>query len=93
MTQDEEIRRGMEADRLMNEPMLKEAFDLVEQSIIEALRRCEVRKEDEMKTLTLSLQLVGRIKGHFKTAMETGKLARITKQSMTDKARSLFRAA
>lgn len=90
MTLDEESRRGMEAERIMSEPLVKEAFDKVEASIIEALRRCDVRKEDEMKSLTLSLQLLGQIKGQFVTVIQTGQLAR---KSLMDRAKGLFRAA
>jgi hypothetical protein len=91
MTNEEEIRRGMEAERLMAEPMLKEAFEKTEAAIVDALRRCDLKKDDEAKTLALSLQLLGQIKGHFKTTMETGKMARIQKETMTDKAKRLFR--
>lgn len=89
MTQDEEIRRGHEAERLMNEPMLKGAFETVEKSLIDAMRRVAMGDKDTQHELVLSLQLLHRVRGHMVEAMETGKLAR----TMAEKAKRLFRAA
>lgn len=93
MTQDEEIRRGEEAARLMNEPMLKAGFDLVEKGLIEAMRRVAMGDKDTQHELVLSLQILHRVKGHMVEAMETGKLARIQKETMAEKAKRIFRAA
>jgi hypothetical protein len=93
MTQDEEIRRGQEAGRLLNDPMLKGAFDSVEKGLVDAMRRVAMGDKDTQHELVLSLQLLARVKGHMLEAMETGKLAVIQKETMAQKARRFMRAA
>ena len=93
MTLDQEIQRGEEARRLMAEPMLSGAFDTVEKGLIEAMRRVAMGDKDTQHELVLSLQILHRVKGYMVEAMETGKLARIQKETMAEKAKRLFRAA
>ena len=93
MTVDQEIRRGEEAARLVEAPLLKEAFDKIEAGIIDAMKRVPMGDTKTQHELVLSLQLFGRIKGHMAEVMETGKLARIQKETMAQKAKRLFRAA
>ena len=46
----------------------------------------------QRQRLVLMLQLLGRVKGTLKTHLETGKLARITKeQTLADRAKGLMR--
>jgi len=84
MTQDEEIRRGHEADRLLSDPLLSEAFQLTETAIVDALKRAPVADATQHE-LVLSLQILSRIKGHLLTAAQTGKLARLTKEESMSK--------
>lgn len=91
MTIDEEIRRANEAERLMNEPLLKEAFDSIEAGIFSAMRQVKLSDEKTQHELILMLQLHNRLKGVFQTHMETGKLARIQKETMAEKAKRLIR--
>lgn len=93
MTLDQEIRKGEEARRLLNEPMLKDGFDKVESGLIDAMKRCAMADTVTQHELVLSLQLLARVKGHLLEAMETGKLALIQKETMAQKAKRLFRAA
>ena len=90
---DQEIRRGEEAARLMDSPLLKEAFEKVETGLIDLMKRVEIGNTKTQHELILSLQLLGRIKGHLVETMETGKLARIQKDTLADQAKRLFRAA
>ena len=80
MTQDEEIRRGHEAERVLSEPLLVEAFSRVEAAIVDALKRCPVGDRNTQHELCVSLQLLGKVHGHIKEAATTGKLARIAKE-------------
>jgi len=93
MTQDEEIRRGYEAERVMAEPLLQEAFAKIESAIVEAMRQVKLGDHKTQHELVVMLQLHGRIRGHFKECMETGKLARIQKETMADKVKRLARIA
>ncbi len=93
MTLDEEIRRGNEAARLLNEPLLKGAFSAVESGLVDAMKRVPLGDRDTQHELVLSLQLLNRLQAHMKQHMETGKLALIQKETMAHKAKLLFRAA
>lgn len=82
MTQDEEIRRGMEAQRLLETPLLAEAFDAIEQRIVSELRSVDVGARDAHRDLIVTLQLLGAVKRHIETHIQTGRLAEITKESL-----------
>jgi hypothetical protein len=91
VTNDEEIRRGHEAARLMEEPLLKAAFEGIEASIFDAMRRCKVSDTVTQHELVLMLQLHGRLRSVFREHMETGELARIQKETLASKAKRLIR--
>lgn len=80
MTQDEEIRRGHEAQRLLDEPLLKEAFKLTETGIVDAMRRVPMGDQVSQQTLILSLQVLAKVRGYMIEAIQTGQLANIAKQ-------------
>jgi hypothetical protein len=83
----------MDAQRLLDDPMLKGAFEAVEARILEEMRRVDVGAREAQRDLIVTLQLLGSLKRHLKTHMETGRLAQISKETMKDKARRMFRAA
>jgi hypothetical protein len=93
MNLDKEISRGFEAERLMNEPLLKEAFSAVEADILTAMKRASIGDEKSHHELVLLYQMLEKIKGSLHTVMETGKLAQIQKESLLQKGKKLFRAA
>lgn len=83
----DEIRRGDEAQRVLDEPMLKEAFSVVEAALIDAIKRVDVGAKDRHQDLIVSLQLLGKVKGHIEQVVMTGKMASLTKErdSWTDR--------
>jgi hypothetical protein len=93
MNLDQEIRRADEAQRLMDAPLMREAFEKLETGLIDAMKRVSMGDTKTQHELVLSLQILGRVKGHLTETMETGKLARIQKETMAQKASRLFRAA
>lgn len=93
MTLDQEIRRGGEAERLMNDPLMKEAFITIENGLIESMKRVSVGDTKTQHELILLLQLFGKLRGYFTEVIETGKLATIQKETMAQKAKKLFRVA
>lgn len=80
MTQDDEIRRGNEAARIMAEPMLVQAFEAMERGIVEQMRRTDLRDADTLRTLTASLQAMHGVRNHLLQTMATGKMAAIAKE-------------
>lgn len=85
MTQDEEILRGREAARLMDDPLLKAAFESVEGAILDGLRTVDVGAKDAQRDLIVTLQLLGNLRRILKTHIQTGGLAEITKQESLGK--------
>lgn len=82
MTPDEEIRKAHEAERLLNEPMMKAAFLGIESGLVENIKRVAIGDTKTQHELVLTLQLLEKLKGHFLTVMQTGKMAKIQKESM-----------
>lgn len=82
MSPDEEIRKGQEAERLLNEPLMKSAFMGIESGLVENMKRVPMGDTKTQHELILSLQLLSQLKAHFLTIMQTGKMARIQKESM-----------
>lgn len=93
MNIDQEISRGFEAQRVMDEPLVKEALSLIEADILAGMKRSALGDTATHHELVLMLQIHERFKKHFQSAMETGKLATIQKETMAQKAKKLFRAA
>lgn len=85
MTLDEEDRRGFEAERVLNEPLLKEAFESVERGLVDAMKRVPMGDTKTQHELVLTLQLLGKVKGYIEEVVQTGKLARIQKQTMAQR--------
>lgn len=91
MTTDEEIRRGHEAERVMREPLLTEAFEVIEAGIVEAMKRCKLGDEKTQHELVVMLQLHSRVRGFFKDCMVTGRMAQIQKETLAQKAKRALR--
>jgi hypothetical protein len=77
MNQLDEIKRGREAEQLMNNPMFKEAVESVKAGIIDAMEASGITDEKGHNKLVIALQTLEQIKKHIKTTMETGKMAQI----------------
>jgi deoxyhypusine synthase len=84
MTVDDEIRRAEEAERIYNNPILKEAFDLVEKGVIDAIKQSKLGDDRTHTKLAMMLQTIEQVRKHFKTTMDTGKLARIQKETLAE---------
>lgn len=81
MTRDQELLRAGEANRLLNDPLMKEAFEVVETSLTKAWLATGDAQERERERLWLMQKLMARVKAHLETVINTGKLA---EKQMTD---------
>lgn len=93
MNLDKEISRGFEAERILNEPMVKEALSLIEEDILHGMKRSAIGDVDTHHELVLMYQIHQRFIGHFKTAMETGKLATIQKETAAQKVKRFLKVS
>lgn len=88
----DEIKKGREADRVLNDPLFVSAFDKIEASLIGQMKRVPMGDRDTQHELILSLQLLANVKRYFTEVLETGKMAEIQKDStIKDKIRRIVR--
>lgn len=71
-----EIRRGIEAERLLSEPLLAEAFATIEQEFTDAWKASPARDPEGREKLWMSLKLLARVKAHMESVATTGKMAK-----------------
>ena len=71
----QESVRGEQARRLLTDPLLVEAFETVEADLRAAWTATAEAQDRERERLWLMVKLLGRLKGHLTSALETGKLA------------------
>lgn len=81
MTDLEHTVRGDEADRLLANPIYKEAIGRVKDGIINSMQQSPLGDEKTHNRLVIALQLLGQIEKSIKEIAETGKLTRIQVES------------
>lgn len=89
MTPEEEVQRGLDAERLLREPLLVEAFEILETEYTRAWQTSPVRDVDGREKLFLTQLMLTRVKDHLRIAMQDGQLAQ--KRSLADRARQVGR--
>lgn len=75
MNQLEEVKRGEEAQRLMDHPLMKEALGNVRSGLMEAMNNSAMGDEKTHNKLVMAVQILNRIEAHILDVMQTGKLA------------------
>jgi hypothetical protein len=73
----EEINRGDEAERLLSNPIFKDSFKAVKDSLVNAMSESPMGDEKTHNRLVIALQLLGQIEKAIKTQVNTGKMAKI----------------
>lgn len=76
----EHIRKAEEAKRLLNEPMLKAAFEGVESGLIQAMKSAALGDDKTHHELVLCLQLLGRVRHYFKEVIDTGTMEQLQRK-------------
>ena len=59
---------------MLDEPMVKDAFDGVEAGLIGAMKASAIGDQPTHHELVLSLQILGRVKRHFEDVILTGRM-------------------
>lgn len=73
----EEIKRGEEAERLMEHPLVKEALSSIKEGILSAMANSAMGDEKTHNKLVITLQILAKFEGSFLEVMQTGKLAKV----------------
>jgi hypothetical protein len=71
----EDRDRGAQAERLLRDPLLVEAFDVLENEFMQAWRQSAVADTEARERIYNLCQALEGVKGHLKTVVDTGKLA------------------
>ena len=90
-TPDEEIKQARNADKILNDPVFKEAVEGIEKSLIDRMKQVPMADMTTQHELILTLQLLGKLKQSLHTMIETGKMAEIQKESITSKLKRAMR--
>lgn len=73
----EQLDRGIKAERLLADPLLQEAFKSVSDAIHQTWEDAPLRDTQAAHELKLMLKLLGDVKSVFERSVEDGKLAAI----------------
>ena len=73
-----DILRGERARQLLEEPLIVEAFDLIEREYTQAWQDSPARDAEARELLYLSLKNIRKVKAHLTHVMEAGTLAKAT---------------
>lgn len=71
-----DMSRAAQAERLMSDEMLKEAFSALEESYVEAWKATTARDTDARERLWQALQIVGKVQAHLQSVAANGVLAK-----------------
>lgn len=74
---DEEIRRGGDAKRLLENPIFQDAIKAVREGVVGAMAKSGMGDEKAHNRLVIALQLLTQIEAQIKTVMQTGQMAEI----------------
>jgi|TARA_R110000803_G_scaffold38371_2_gene82869 hypothetical protein len=72
-----ERQRGEKAKLLLDEPLFKEAFELLKTEYQTAMFQTKHNDDDVRKALWQAFHITDKVENHFRTVMETGKLATV----------------
>lgn len=78
MTPEQEIARGHQAQALLDDPLLSEAFTVIEQEILTVWKASPARDEAGREKLWLMQQMLRRVKTHLESVVQSGTLAKAT---------------
>ena len=81
MVEETEIQRGHKAKQLLDEPLIKEAFDKLEALYKEEIFLTKVDEVAERTNIYLCFNTLTTVKAHLLEIMQTGELAEQSKQA------------
>jgi hypothetical protein len=67
--------RARRAQSLLNDPLVKEAFETLEKDLLSSWRNSGTRDTETRESLWLAMRLLDRIHTHLQSILETGQMA------------------
>ena len=83
---DNQVQRGQQAKRLLDDPLLKEGFEYLFEEYKKEIFNTSYNDHEQRQVLWMAYNLLDKIKGHLVTVMETGKLASSELENLTRQA-------
>jgi hypothetical protein len=80
---DNQVQRGQQAKRLLNDPLLKEGFEYLFEEYKKEIFNTSYNDHEQRQVLWMAYNLLDKIKGHLVTVMETGNLAASELENLT----------
>jgi hypothetical protein len=81
----EEIRRGEQARALLEDPLLAEAFAVLEQSYIEGWRSTPVMAAQAREHIWAHLKALEQVRAHLTSVLKSGQMSRQQLEELTGK--------
>ena len=81
MDKDKQIRLGKQAERLLSDPLLKQAFEDLLELYKQEIFNTKFTESEQRTYLWVAYNLVDKIRGHLQSVMTSGKL---TQQELDD---------
>jgi hypothetical protein len=78
MELEEQAQRGEQARKLLEHPLLAEAFQIIEQDITDKWQNSPARDSEGRERLWTQLKLLHRLRGELELVVENGKAAEAT---------------
>lgn len=72
-----EIKRGEQAEKIINNKLYQEAFNTVKDSLIDAMNNSPLGDDKTHNRLVIALQTLSQIEKALSDVMQTGKMAKI----------------
>jgi len=80
---EKQIQQGQRAKQLLDDPLLKEAFEYLTEQYKTEIFNTSYNDHDQRQVLWMAYNMLDKIKGHLVSVMETGKLASSELENLT----------
>ena len=70
-----EAKLGVDAERVLEEPLLKEAFETLENAYLDGWRFSQPDDTKGRERIHMSIYCIGKVKQHLRSVIANGKLA------------------
>lgn len=71
----EEIKRGEQAKRILDDPLYKESVNLIRENLLNELTQTQIRDHEGREFLYLLIRSLDTIQVHLQSVLETGQMA------------------
>ena len=91
MTPEQEIQRSERARQLLEDPLLKEAFSLMEDALLSGIQTSALKDTELREKICQMLISIRQVKQHLQSTMDTGKFAakQLEQETMWEKAKNI----